>query len=233
MCTVSIVPREDGFRLLCNRDEQRSRPLAVPPQWHAADRFAATYPIDPQGGGTWIAVNNHGVAVALLNRHLPSNAGMNDVRAAGLLRSRGEIPLRLLAARGIEDARAWALRIVAERYSPFLLLVVSFDRLLRIDGGGGRLAIDEQHLSVPMVFTSSSMGDALAERARLPLFHSLVTTSRDPWAGQRAFHDHQWATLPELSVRMRRPDACTVSRTRVDVRSDRVTLDYEPLARVS
>ena len=233
MCTVSVVPREDGFRLLCNRDEQRSRPLAVPPQWHAADGFAATYPIDPQGGGTWIAVNSYGVAVALLNRHPPRGAGVGDVRAAGLLHSRGELPLKLLAARAIEDARAVAARIFAERYSSFLLLVVSLDRLLRIHGDGTRLTIDEQHLSAPMVFTSSSVGDERAERARLPLFQSLVAASGDPWAGQRAFHDHQWIARPELSVRMRRPDACTVSRTRVDVRGDRVTLDYEPLARVS
>jgi hypothetical protein len=30
MCTVTVIPQERGVRVLCNRDERRMRPLALP-----------------------------------------------------------------------------------------------------------------------------------------------------------------------------------------------------------
>ena len=232
MCTVSIVPHDEGFRLLCNRDEALSRPLAIPPKWHAVRSGTAVYPIDPQGGGTWIGVNNNGVAVALLNRQDARGVGTSRPSTDGLVRSRGEIAVALLGAGSLGDARVHLARLDAASYPPFLALVVSFDRLLCVRGDGAHVTVEEQPLLEPVVFTSSSLGDARVEHVRVPLFRSLVVNSRHPWAGQRTFHDHQWCGRPDVSVRMRRFDACTVSRTRVDVRGSRVSLDYEPLSRI-
>jgi hypothetical protein len=239
MCTVSVVPREDGFRVVCNRDERRSRPLAIPPRWATIGSVGVTCPVDPQGGGTWVAANSDGMAVALLNRQtrcppclghtVQGQARHRLDSVATPLRSRGEIPLALIDAAGIAEAGERLARIDPTSYSGFLLLVLSFHDLLLAASDGVRLTIDVHRLDRPVAFTSSSLGDHLAERARLPLFRSLVVESRDPWSGQRAFHDHRWAGRRELSVVMRRPDACTVSRTRVDVRRGRVAMDYEPL----
>ena len=223
MCTVSIVPREDGFRLVCNRDERRTRPAAVPPRWHAAGHVSAAYPLDPQGGGTWVAVSGQGLAVALLNRGSRTPAGS---------RSRGEIPLALVGSDTMASAGRALTRLDVAAYPAFLVLVVWFDRLLVGASDGVRMSIAEHPLTRPLAFTSSSLGDRAAEQVRLPLFWSLVGESRAPLAAQQAFHDHQWPACPELSVRMTRPEACTVSRTRIDVRGDRVALDYEPLASV-
>jgi hypothetical protein len=232
MCTVSIVPHDEGFRLVCNRDEALTRLPAIPPMLHSTRDSAAIYPVDPQGGGTWIGVNHHGVAVALLNRQ---HAGVGDTHrpsAASRWRSRGEIPVAVLAADSLGDARGRLAQLDPASYPPFLALVVSFDRLLCVRGDSARVTAEEQPLAKPLVFTSSSLGDARVEDARVPLFQSLVVNSRRPWEGQRLFHDHQWRGRPDVSVRMRRPDACTVSRTRVDVRGSRVSLDYEPLSRM-
>ena len=68
MCTVTIVPLEDGYRLMCNRDEQHTRPAALPPRRLSIDGGQATMPIDPQGGGSWIAVTDGGLTIAMLNR---------------------------------------------------------------------------------------------------------------------------------------------------------------------
>ena len=219
MCTISIVPHADGFRMLCNRDELRTRPLAVPPRWRTDGRVAVTHPVDPLGGGTWIAVSGEGMAVALLNRQCRR-------KTVGPTRSRGELPLALIDASGLADARHRLGRIDPAAYSGFMLVVVSFHQLLLASSDGVGLTLEERELTGPAAFTSSSLGDEEAERARLPLFQSLVARSRDPWSGQRAFHDHQWHAQPELSVVMHRPDACTVSRTRVDVRGGRVAMDY-------
>ena len=223
MCTVSIVPREDGFRLLCNRDERRTRPAAVPPQWRIKCGVTSAYPLDPQGGGTWVAVSEQGLAIALLNR--------GECRS-GATRSRGEIPLALIGADSLACTRRLLGRIDVTAYPAFRVLVAWFDRLLVGTSDGVCLSTAEYPLTHPVAFTSSSLGDREAEHVRLPLFRSLLGESRAPMAAQRAFHDHQWTACPELSVRMRRHDACTVSRTRIDVRGSRVALDYEPLAGV-
>ena len=224
MCTVSIVPRDDGFRLVSNRDERRSRPPAVPPRWRTVGGVTVAYPLDPQGGGTWLAASAHGLVVALINRgpSLPDRP-----------RSRGEIPLMLIGTESLAAAHRGLARVDPAAYSGFLVIAVWRDQLLVGASDGDCLSTAGCRLARPVVFTSSSLGDADAEQARLPLFRSMVVSSGAGLAGQWAFHDHQWADRPEISVKMRRPDACTVSRTRIDVRADRVAMDYEPLIDVS
>src|SRR5262249_13957501 len=74
MCTVSIValnePGNRRLRLACNRDELRSRPAALPPLVRNCDERQAIMPIDPVSDGTWIAVNDAGIAATLLNVNL-------------------------------------------------------------------------------------------------------------------------------------------------------------------
>jgi hypothetical protein len=68
MCTLTIFPLGNGHhRLAFNRDEARSRSAATPPRWGCYGDREALLPIDPAGRGTWIAVNDAGLAMALLN----------------------------------------------------------------------------------------------------------------------------------------------------------------------
>jgi hypothetical protein len=63
---------------------------------------------------------------------------------------------------------------------------------------------------------------------RRQIFDSVVVRNRAGWlAGQARFHRHQWPGLPEISVRMERRDALTVSRTSIDVTNDGSRLLYE------
>ena len=59
---------EAGYTLLFNRDELRTRGPEIAPSETRTDsgvRYVA--PTDSDAGGTWIAANEHGVSVALLN----------------------------------------------------------------------------------------------------------------------------------------------------------------------
>src|SRR5437762_13943150 len=68
VCTVSIISPGDGvLRLACNRDELWSRPDALPPRLMHFGQRQAALPIDPQSGGTWMAVNDAGLTCAILN----------------------------------------------------------------------------------------------------------------------------------------------------------------------
>ena len=84
-------------------------------------------------------------------------------------------------------------------------------------------------LSEPLMFTSSSLGDDLVTRPRRELFDRLVRFSASPRSGQSLFHRHAWRARPEISVRMRRADASTVSRTAVTISARTIVMTYTRL----
>jgi transport and Golgi organization protein 2 len=226
MCTVSLVPLADGVRMVCNRDEQRSRPAAHPPRVRLTGNRSALYPVDPASGGTWIGVNDAGLALALLNRN---RAG--DARVAG--RSRGTLIPELLAVGTVAEIRRRLRRLLASDVSavgPFTLVAVREDHLGVAIFCGLELRFEILRLDRPIVFTSSSLGDAVVTAPRRALFSALVRSAPRPLDGQRRFHWHRWPERPEISVCMSRPDAATVSRTIIDVLDTRVRLRYHALA---
>src|SRR6266567_2239609 len=68
MCTVSFLPNSQGFYLVMNRDEKRDRLAALPPEVIELECHRAIFPWEPTGG-TWIAANDAGVCLALVNWH--------------------------------------------------------------------------------------------------------------------------------------------------------------------
>ena len=73
MCTVSWIHQGSGYQLLCNRDERRTRRPASPPRLLTRHNVRFVAPIDGDFGGTWLAVNEFGLSLVLLNR-APSSA---------------------------------------------------------------------------------------------------------------------------------------------------------------
>src|SRR5439155_19603875 len=101
MCTLTIVTGRDTYRMAMNRDEKIARGAGVPPEIHEFDGSRAIYPNDGDGG-TWIATNEYGVGLALLNRNdiAPSGA------AAAKTRSRGRVIPALIDSRSLLDLHA-------------------------------------------------------------------------------------------------------------------------------
>lgn len=223
MCTVSVVPTADGCRIVCNRDERRSRPIAGPPQLWRAKASRATYPQDPVSGGTWIGVNDQELVVALLNR--TSTPGV--VRHAA--HSRGVIVPGLLACASIDQAVKAAEMLDGQTFEPFRLVMVQCSMVAVIVCDSVSTSKEVFPLVSPVMFTSSSLGDALVEAPRRALFEQFVLAGDDWLRGQCRFHRHQWPARPAISVHMAREDAATVSRTTIDVTPRRIDLEYEPL----
>src|SRR5580700_3122857 len=92
MCLLVVVSRLDpGAPLVvgANRDEQLARPAVAMTVLRAAHpRILGGR--DEEAGGTWLAVNEHGVVAGLTNR--PSPDGRDPAK-----RSRGELPLAFAA----------------------------------------------------------------------------------------------------------------------------------------
>jgi hypothetical protein len=225
MCTVTIVPNGDGFRLVCNRDERRDRPAARPPGTRRCGDRLATFPVDPAGGGTWIGVNDLGLVATLLNRTANANAPPREA-----VLSRGVIVPQLLACGSWVEAMLTAGGLDPGAYEPFRVVVVHGSLVGAVVSDRQRVLAEVFTLTVPRLFTSSSLGDRLVEEPRRALFDQLVANDHGgELRAQFRFHRHRWTQSPGLSVYMERADAATVSRTVIDVSAGRTDLSYEPL----
>ncbi len=216
MCTVTILPGDapaldqPSVRIVCNRDESRSRPLAEPARIHVISGVQAVYPVDPPSKGTWIAGNERGFVFSVLNRNVRAMSAIDPT-----LPSRGGIIPRLLDAHSIEEIVDRSDRLVGEGYAPFRLIVVE-SRVLELIWSGITLVEVWHDLSQPLLFTSSGLGDDLVEGPRRRLFDAMMKPGGCRHRQQDAFHQHQWPGQEEISVRMERADARTVSTTVVE-----------------
>ena len=219
MCTVTIIPRPGGFRLACNRDELRTRPPGLPPTVARFGERLAALPLDPAGGGTWVAANDAGVAWALLNVNGPAPAPAGPT-------SRGLVIPALLGCDGLEDATSRALKLRLEAFLPFRLIMVDARGCAAVRWDGRRRDLELWPLALPLLFTSSGLGDAVVEGPRRRLFDQTFGR-RGSAAVQEAFHRHRWPERPHVSVNMRRQAARTVSYSVVEAGPERVRLSYE------
>lgn len=248
MCTTSVIPiraagvatvQGIGFRIVCNRDEERRRVPASHPKWRAIERpgvpgARAIWPMDMEGGGTWIAAAEHGLALCLLN--LNPEPPVN-IRGVSGLRSRGLVIPDLIGSEDSADAMRRLERMKLRGFAPF--------RLVAIDARSGRLNIAEAawdrttlvrrwHESSAACFASSGLGDARVQ-CRLGLFDEILSGGEGTIADrQDEFHRHTWADRPEVSVLMSRAEARTVSIATVEAIPDGrglwdVVMEYEPI----
>lgn len=115
MCTVTFIPRANGYLLGMNRDENIARG-AGNPEAHRLAGARAVFPCD-KAGGTWIACNEYGITLALLNWNIPV-VQQSPQRSRGLI-----IPhlLPLNTARELHSALAMYELVYC---APFRLVAV-------------------------------------------------------------------------------------------------------------
>jgi Transport and Golgi organisation 2 len=230
MCTVTLVPSlgRQTLRLVMNRDEQRLRPQAWPPQFSEVGGLHVVWPVDPVGKGTWVAASQAGLLFALINLHTgPQARGVPGDRDPA--RSRARVIPALAGAVDLEDAAARWQRLDPARFDPFQLIVASRGRAALMTWHGAARAMTFVDLDAPLMLTSSSLGDAFVERPRHDLFRSVMDSAVEPWQAQDRFHQHAWPDRRETSVLMSRIGACTVSRTVLRLSEDCAEVAYYPL----
>ncbi|HEX8875499.1 MAG TPA: NRDE family protein [Phycisphaerales bacterium] len=229
MCTLTAVRlgRWDTgeFRVVVNRDEQRTRAAALPPIVRRCAGMEAILPIDPGSGGTWIAANSAGVVLALLNA----------TPIGGLLRrqhqeSRGVIVPSILGCTSAGEAVRRALEVDPTRFPAFRLVAIDAESIGVVASDGTESHVQTmREFRDPFMATSSSLGDHVVEWPRRELFVELVRSTADHAAAQDVFHEHRWGDRAHVSVRMSRRDARTVSRTAVEVLAGTISMNYRSL----
>jgi hypothetical protein len=232
MCTVSVIhigdPIDRAVRVVCNRDELRSRPPARPPEVRQFGTRRAIMPIDPASDGTWIAASDAGLVMTLLNRGAAAPLGAANV--APLL-SRGTMIPPLLHSSSLEEAVVSSLHLRPGDYQPFRLVILDLTSCCEVISDGTTLrtfrpATDGRPL---LLFTSSGLGDDFVERPRRELFEQLVPPTFPTPAAQDSFHRHAWAGREYISVQMSRAEARTVSRTTIELSPRAARMMYESL----
>lgn len=220
--------RREGYVLWFGRDEQHSRAEALPPRITKGENGAKWLaPIDPVGGGTWLATRSNGLTVCLLNYY----------EEAGLLpsgtRSRGELVFAMVAEGSIEGIEAAWKEVALNDFAPFFLLAFEGpDQAVRWIWDGRELQ-REATLWEKGFLTTSSMDPSRVAATRAEAFRRIVCEQGNEEAAHEAFHRQFDPAHPAESVAMARDDARTVSLTRVEVTAAEIRLSYAARDRAS
>ena len=132
MCTLVILrrPRHRWPVLIgANRDEMIDRP-SKPPGRHWPDRPELVAGLDLLAGGSWLGINDWGVAAAVLNRH--GSLGPSPGQ-----RSRGELVLEALDHADAAAAAAALSDLDPAAYRTFNLIVADESRGFWLRHAGG------------------------------------------------------------------------------------------------
>lgn len=216
MCTASWLFDESGYSLLFNRDEKKTRLPGLPPEVHRSDGTRYISPLDGDHRGTWVAVNEFGVSIALLNG--PYGGGRQ---------SRGLLIPRLISARTSAEALGRFRAITPRDYAPFRLLLLEPRKEPKgVVWNGQTLALDSP--SAPLI--SSSFDPEGAGQFRHRLFAELCAAkARHNSEDLLAFHASHGGPASAYSPCMHRDDAETVSFTSIRVDSQ-IQLQYSAAA---
>ena len=223
MCTVSFLPRPQGFYLAMNRDEKRDRLVGLAPAIAGFQCRNVIFPREPSGG-TWISANDAGVCLALINWHRVKREPKNDVV------SRGEVVRELAGKSSTGEIARGVMKLPLRKLRPFRLVAIepsekvvtewrwNLERLIRRD-----------HPWRPQHWFSSGFDERRAELERRRVCdaaHNQRSTESLRWL--RQLHCSHAPGRGPFSICMHRADASTVSYTEVAVSTRRATMRYKP-----
>jgi hypothetical protein len=208
--------------LLCNRDEKLTRKSALEPRLAIRNGTRFLAPVDGDFGGTWIATNEFGVSVCLLNG---ANLTDAEIHAPAPRRSRGLLPLDLIPEPSVpvicDRLRATDL----SAYAAFTLAALEPGHpvaVLEWDGSKKTLLFEEADR---FMLTSSSF-DSEEVRRRRREEYSRVHSGDELFA----LHRSHTPARNAYSTCMHRPDAQTVSFSWIRVSKLVATFYYTPAA---
>jgi Transport and Golgi organisation 2 len=223
MCTVSFIPNANGFYLGMNRDESRLRPIALEPRVQRTNHGISIYPSEPSGG-TWIALNDSGLCLALINWHKAPRRLMDRIV------SRGIVVKELIKSQTVEDMCNLLRDLPIEAMPPFRLMAISLrESVIREFRWDQKRVVTVGHRWIAGHWFSSGVDERRAELTRAAV---CCRKWKEPDAGElawlRRLHRCHLPVRGGFSICMHREDACTVSYTEVEFREVRGTMRYHP-----
>jgi transport and Golgi organization protein 2 len=217
MCTLSFLPTQSGFRIAMNRDEKRVRIAALPPERFAFGDRQVLYPREP-GGGTWLAANDAGLCLALINWHRIAREPLERIT------SRGQIIPQLIGASSSAQLERNLRAVKLQDLRPFRLIAVvpSEHALLEFRWNLRALRVSKQPWRTHHWF-SSGFDERQAESTRRVVCDRVEPrTIKD----LRTLHRSHVPRRGPFSICMHRRDAKSVSYAEVSVTRRSVVMRY-------
>ena len=191
MCTLIILRRPGHpwpLLLAGNRDEMPDRPWAAPGR-HWQDRPELVAGLDRLANGSWMGINDHGLASVVMNR-------ANSLGPDPQKRSRGELVLEALDHAEATEAAQALSQLNPDAYRPFNLFVGDPQQAFWIRNADGSIDTEEIPTGLHLL-TSLELNDESDPRIRhyLPLFREAAQPDPDSgewdeWSELLASHDH-------------------------------------------
>ncbi len=221
MCTVSFIARKNGYALVMNRDEKLARVAGVPPKLREVDGRAVLCPSEP-GGGTWIAVNDTGATLALINWYSIKERVEVDVV------SRGEVVNSMSAADGKNFVVSALAKLPLTKINPFRLIGIfpSVGEIFEWRWDLKKL-VTRKYPWKPRQWISSGFDEPKAQRIRSATFQlAQAQCPADSLDWLRRLHRSHAPSCGAFSTCMHRTDAATVSCTEIALSFRRATMRY-------
>ena len=217
MCTATWIRTRSGYEVFFNRDELATRKPALPPAARVREGVRLLAPEDGDAGGTWIGVNEYGVAVGLAN----------GPETAPAPRSRGQLVLDLLAAASVADVGRRFRAVDPSRHRPFALFAIEPGGELGIWSSDARTIERRPGSDEGPILVSSSRDAERARKERTALLERLARSNGGLDARLlAAFHASHEPERGPYSPCMHRDGASTVSLTHVVVGDRGIEMEY-------
>ncbi|MEO0660928.1 MAG: NRDE family protein [Planctomycetota bacterium] len=225
--SISACDGEDhevGYRVWFNRDERLTRGAEVPPaeSVEAGVRYLA--PTDSDADGTWIAVNEYGVTLALLNGYADA-AAPDPVDPI----SRGQLVRSLSRLGSVDGLWPTSSPRALARYRPFVLVALDGAGASRVLRWNGRTAVVSTDAAREVPFISSSFAQDEVRVQRGAIYRDVVADPEAPTAAELgAYHRYvdPVSGPSAFTPSMRRDDASTRSHVEIAVTRDEVSMRY-------
>jgi len=225
MCTVSWIHQDDGYHLLCNRDELHTRKPALPPRVLERSDVRFIAPIDGDHGGSWIGVNEFGLSLCLLNRYQDGEPSV-----IGSKKSRGLLLAGLMDAPGRADVHNCILETDLSRFQPFTLVALEPQKKALLVHWTGRECVSDLDGEGAMPLTSSSYDSVGVAESRQHCFERLGGGSGRTAELLARFHASHEPMRGPYSTCMHRDDARTVSFSWIRVAAGKIEFCYHPVS---
>lgn len=223
MCTATWLFNENGYDLFFNRDELNTRKIAFSPTLKSVNSLSYLSPTDADEGGTWIAVNQFGLSLFLLNFYHADFKIKDNFK----FKSRGLIIPNLINENNPDSVFSRLNDFNLTNYRPFILAVISPDHSVSTFSWNGTERIISGNVDLPLCSSSFKSLDVINSRTQR--IQSEINSTKNLTADYFIdLHKSHFPDKSAFSICMHRDDAQTVSLSHIRVTENKISFSYLP-----
>ncbi len=216
MCTVTYLPKPSGWLLTNNRDESPLRASSHLVK-NSLDQQTILYPPDDKGG-TWLAINDAGRLVCLLNGGFEKHAHRPPYR-----HSRGLIVLDAVRSNDIES---YIRNIDLDNIEPFTLIAIDKKTFIEWVWDGHLSHVKPLDKEANYIWSSSTLYNNRQKERRNEFFQNFISKNKPTPNNLLSFHRSKPFGEPETDFWMDRPGVKSIAISQVESDGEKMTFKY-------